>query len=396
MDLEYSKKDKLFQQNVREWLLDNVPPRETNKLRVKSDDPVRLKKAKNWQRKLYEAGYVGVGWPKTYGGQGDEDIVHQTIVNEELILANAPSLIGASGLTMLGPTLLQVGSEEQKRRYLPPLLTAEEIWCQGYSEPNSGSDLASLQTRAEVVGDEFIVNGQKVWTSGAQLSDWMFCLVRTDTKAAKHRGISYLLIDMKTPGITVRPLVQMTGDAGFNEVFFDNVIVPRENLVGKMNQGWMVANATLFHERNMLGSTTRTQLMMQKLLKLARTHDRYGKPASGDPLIRQKIAVLTARVEAMKYHSMRQLTNATRGKKPGVESMVNKLVGTELNHDICALGVEILNSYGTFTRANRYVIDDGFWPYEYMFTLGLIIGGGTSQIQKNIISERGLGMPKSN
>src|SRR5262249_58269012 len=202
---------------------------------------------------------------------------------------------GASGLGRLGPTLIQLGTEEQKRRYLPKILTAEEIWCQGYSEPGAGSDLASLRTRAELVGDEFVVNGQKVWTSNAQFSDWMFCLVRTDPDAPKHRGISYILIDMQSPGITVRPLVQMTGDAGFNEVFFDNVRVPRTNLVGELNQGWMVANATLFHERNMLGSTTRTQLMMQNLIRLARARQRYGKPAAADPVTRQKLADLLTR-----------------------------------------------------------------------------------------------------
>ena len=275
------------------------------------------------------------------------------------------------------------------------MLTAEEIWCQGYSEPGSGSDLASLRTRAELVGDEFIINGQKVWTSGAQFSDWMFCLVRTDPDAPKHRGISYVLIDMKTPGITVRPLVQMTGDAGFNEVFFEDVRVPRDNLVGELHQGWMVANATLFHERNMLGSTTRTQMMMHNLLRLARSHRRYGKPAAEDPVIRQKLAELLGRVEAMKYHSLRQLTDVIKGRRAGLGAMVNKLVGTELNHDICALALEIMNSYAPLKRGADRVIDNGVWQYEFMFTLGLIIGGGTSQIQKNIISERGLGMPKS-
>jgi alkylation response protein AidB-like acyl-CoA dehydrogenase len=199
---------------------------------------------------------------------------------------------------------------------------------------------------------------------------------------------------MKTPGITVRPLVQMTGDAGFNEVFFEDVRVPRENLVGELNQGWAVANATLFHERNLLGSTTRTQLMMQNLIRLARSHQRYGKPAAEDPVIRQKLADLLVRVEAMRYHSYRQLTDAIKNRPPGIAAMVNKLVGTELNHDICVLALEILNSYGPLTRGSARVIDHGIWQYEFMFTLGLIIGGGTSQIQKNIISERGLGMPR--
>jgi alkylation response protein AidB-like acyl-CoA dehydrogenase len=394
MDLTYSKEDEAFRKEVRAWLKQNLPKKDKAVSDLMPHDPERVKRSKEWQRKLYDAGYVAMNWPKEYGGQ-DADIMRQTIVNEELTLARAPGLVGASGLTMLGPTLIQCGSEEQKRRYLPKVLTAEEIWCQGYSEPGSGSDLASLRTRAELVGDEFVVNGQKVWTSNAQFSDWMFCLVRTDPDAPKHRGISYILIDMQTPGITVRPLVQMTGDAGFNEVFFDNVRVPRANLVGELNQGWMVANATLFHERNMLGSTTRTQLMMQNLIRLARSHQRYGKPAAEDPLIRQKLSDLLTRVEAMKYHSYRQLTDAMHGRSPGIGAMVNKLVGTELNHDICALALEIMNSYAPLKKGAARVIDNGTWAYEFMFTLGLIIGGGTSQIQKNIISERGLGMPKS-
>ena len=295
---------------------------------------------------------------------------------------------------MVGPTLIQFGTDEQRRRHLPKILTAEEIWCQGYSEPGAGSDLASLKTRAELVGDEFIVNGQKVWTSNAQIADWMFCLVRTDPSAPKHRGISYILIDMKTPGITVRPLVQMTGDAGFNEVFFEDVRVPRKNLVGELNQGWQVANATLAHERNMLGSTTRTQQMFNGLLRIAQTHQRYGRPAGQDPIVRQKLAALMIRVEAMKYHSLRQLTDTLRGRKPGIAASVNKLVSTELNHDIAALAIELLGNYGPLARTASRVADRGMWPYEFMFTLGLIIGGGTSQIQKNIISERGLGMPR--
>jgi alkylation response protein AidB-like acyl-CoA dehydrogenase len=394
MELAYSKEDEAFRKEVRSWLKLNLPKKDKAVSDLMPHDPERVRRAKEWQRKLYDAGYVATGWPKEYGGQG-ADVMRQTIVNEEMVLARAPGLIGASGLGMLGPTLIQLGTDEQKRRYLPKILTAEEIWCQGYSEPGSGSDLASLRTRAEIVGDEFVVNGQKVWTSNAQFSDWMFCLVRTDPDAPKHRGISYILIDMNSPGITVRPLIQMTGDAGFNEVFLDNVRVPRANLVGELNQGWMVANATLFHERNMLGSTTRTQLMMQNLIRLAQSRQRYGKPAAQDPVMRQKLADLLTRVEAMKYHSYRQLTTELRGKSHGVSAMVNKLVGTELNHDICALALEILGSYAPLTRGSAHVIDNGVWPYEFMFTLGLVIGGGTSQIQKNIISERGLGMPKS-
>ena len=322
---------------MRAWLKANVPKRDrADDPLDRVGDPKRIARAKAWQRKLYDAGYVAMGWPKEYGGQG-ADVMQQTIVNEELVRARAPQLIGMMGIQMVGPTLIEHGTEEQRRRYLPKILTAEEIWCQGYSEPGSGSDLASLKTRAELVGDEFIVNGQKVWTSNAQFADWMFCLVRTDPDAPKHRGISYLLIDMKTPGITVRPLVQMTGDAGFNEVFFEDVRVPRENLVGQLNDGWQVANATLVHERNMLGSTTRTQQLLQRPAAAgAPTHQRNGEPASADPVVRQRLADLAIRVETMKLDAFRQLTDTLRERPPGIAASVNKLVTCELNHDIAA------------------------------------------------------------
>src|SRR5437016_11901671 len=302
MDLSYTPEERAFQHEVRTWLKRNMPKRDPAERPLDFHEPERVARAKVWQRKLYEAGYVAMSWPREYGGQG-ADVMRQTIVNEEMVRARAPGLIGLMGIQMVGPTLITHGSEAQRRRYLPKILTAEEIWCQGYSEPGAGSDLASLRTRAELRGDEFVVNGQKVWTSNAQYAGWMFCLVRTDPDAPKHAGISYLLIDMKTPGISVRPLVQMTGDAGFNEVFFEDVRVPRANLVGLLNAGWQVVNATLAHERNMLGSTTRTQQTFRKLVRLARTQRRNGGPASKDPVVRQCLADLAIRVETMKLEA---------------------------------------------------------------------------------------------
>jgi alkylation response protein AidB-like acyl-CoA dehydrogenase len=400
MDLSFNEDEAAFRREVRRWLKRSIPRRARKAVPAEFGDPKRIAELRTWQRKLYDAGYLAMGWPKQYGGRAEVDadpretLMRQTIVAEEMLKARAPSVIGAMGVQMVGPTLMQYGTEAQKRTFLPKILNAEHIWCQGYSEPGSGSDLASLKTRAELIGDFFVVNGQKVWTSNAQFADWMFCLTRTDPSAPKHKGISYILIDMRTPGITVRPLVQMTGDKGFNEVFFEDVKVPRENLVGDLNQGWQVANATLSHERNMLGSTTRTQQMFEGLVHVARTHRRGGKPASADPWIRQRLADLAIRVESMKYHSYRQLTDLLRGRSPGIAASVNKLVSTELNHAICALAIEVLGDFGVLDRKSRHVVDRGIWPYEFMFTLGLIIGGGTSQIQKNIISERGLGMPK--
>src|SRR5215813_11792530 len=395
MDLSDSPEDVAFRKQVRGWLKKNVPAWRKDRAgdSLEYDDPKRITRAKEWQRKLFDAGYVAMGWPKEYGGHG-ADVMAQTIVNEELVRAGAPTLIGMMGINMVGPTLIMHGTEAQKRQYLPKILTADELWCQGYSEPGSGSDLASLKTRAVVEGDQFVVNGQKIWTSGAQYADRMFCLVRTDPEAPKHRGISYVLIDMKSPGITVRPLVQMTGDPGFNEVFFEDVRVPRANLVGQLHDGWTVANATLFHERNMLASTTRTQLLFQNLVRLARTRRRGGQPATADPLVRQRLADLAIRVETMKLEAFRQLTDRLRQRAPGINASVNKLVTCELNHQISRAALEILGDYGWLAKKDPRVADDGTWPSDYMFALGLIIGGGTAQVQKNIIAERGLGMPR--
>ncbi|HUO04343.1 MAG TPA: acyl-CoA dehydrogenase family protein [Candidatus Binataceae bacterium] len=394
MDLSFSPEEEAFRKKVRAWMEENVAKSGVAAARGSEGEKEWATRARAWQRTLYEAGYVALGWPKEYGGQA-LDPVRQSIVSEELARAQAPQLLGGLGIAMLGPTLITWGTDEQKSRYLKKILTGDEIWCQGYSEPGSGSDLASLKTRAVVDGDHFVVNGQKVWTSAAQFADGMFCLVRTDPEAPKHRGISYILIDMHSPGLTVRPLVQMTGDRGFNEVFFDNVRVPRENLVGKLNEGWIVANSTLFHERNMLGSSSAADQRFMRLLALAKSIKRGGRPISADPVFRQRLADLEMRTAALRYHSMRQLSDHIRGRRPGTESMLNKLVGTELMHDIAIAAMEAMGDYSMLARADESAMDKGYWPYEWMFSLGMVIGGGTSHIQKNIIAERGLKMPKS-
>jgi len=393
MDLTDSPEDRAFRLKVRSWLEANVPKRAEQDRSMEAMDPRRVARAKAWQRKLYDAGYLAMGWPKEYGGQG-ADVMRQTIVNEEMVRARGPQIIGMMGIQMVGATLITHGTEEQRRRFLPKILTADEIWCQGYSEPGAGSDLASLKTRADLVGDHFVVNGQKIWTSNAQFADWMFCLVRTDPHAPKHRGISYLLIDMKSPGITVRPLVQMTGDPGFNEVFFEDVKVPRENLIGHLNDGWTVANATLFHERNMLSSTTRTQMLFDGLVRRARRTRKNGRPASADPVVRQRLAELAIQVETRRLEAYRQLTDTLRGRPAGIAASVNKLNTCELNHQIGRAALEILGPSGWLHRADPDAVDGGLWPLDFMFALGLIIGGGTAQVQKNIIAERGLGLPK--
>ncbi len=332
MDLTYGKEDEAFRRELRAWLRKHLPKRggdADGNEDMSYNDPRRIAAAKAWQRTLYKAGYVAIGWPKEFGGQG-ASVVRQTILSEELILNRAPSLIGMMGVQMVGPTLIRHGTDEQRRAHLTRILAADEIWCQGYSEP----------------------------------------------------------------GITVRPLVQMTGEPGFNEVFFSDVRVPRTNLVGTLHEGWQVANSTLQFERNMLASTTRTQQLMGDLVALAQRRTRNGGKASRDPWVRQRLADLQIRTEAMKYHALKQLSDGIHGRSPGIGASINKLVTTELNHDICAAALEVLGSYGQLAKGAPHVENRGAWPKDHMFTLGMIIGGGTSQIQKNIISERGLGLPK--
>ena len=394
MDLDLSREDQAFRDEVRGWLRRNLPKaRRGRPGDVEAGSRERIAWLKDWQRRLRAAGYVAMGWPEEYGGRG-ASLMQQTLLSEELVRQRAPALIGMMGLQMLGPTLIHWGSEQQKRRFLPRILDAEELWCQGYSEPGSGSDLASLKTSALRQGDHYVVNGQKIWTSNAQIADWMFCLVRTDPAAPKHQGISYLLIEMKTPGITVRPLVQMTKDAGFNEVFFDDVRVPVENLVGGEGNGWAVANTTLMHERNMLGSTIGTQNLFEGLLRVARGTPRNGRPATQDPAVRRRLAALRIQVEALRYHAYRGLTASLRGRRPGIEASITKLVTCELNHQIAAAALDLLGPIGSLYRGSKHLVDEGFWLYELMFSLGLVIGGGTAQIQKNIIAQRGLGLPR--
>jgi alkylation response protein AidB-like acyl-CoA dehydrogenase len=394
MDLDLAPEDRAFRDALRAWLARHLPRRRSGRRSPgETVDGERLAALKAWQRALLDGGWLALGWPREYGGRA-ATLMQQTLAGEELARQRAPGIVGQMGIQMVGPTLIQWGSEVQKRRFLPKILSAEEIWCQGYSEPGAGSDLASLQTRARRAGDRFVVNGQKIWTTNAQIADWMFCLVRTDPAAPKHRGISYLLIDMKSPGIRVRPLVQMTKDAGFNEVFLDDVEVPVENLVGEPGSGWAVANTTLRHERNMLGSVTQTQNLFAGLLRAARRERRGGGPALREPGLRQRLAQLAIEVQALRFHSYRNLSSALRGATPGIEASITKLATTELNHRIAETALDLLGARGSLYRGSPRAPDDGAWAWEFMFSLGMIIGGGTSQIQKNIIATRGLGLPR--
>ena len=349
------------------------------------------KDPRGWQRLMIDNGYAARTIPKEYGGFGAEpDILKSRIIAEEFIAVGAPRGMSGQGIAMLVPTLLEVGSEEQKRRWIPPTLSGEIIWCQGYSEPGAGSDLANLQTKAVEDGEDFLISGSKIWTSTAAQAQMMFCLVRTEPTAPKHEGISYILFPMSTPGIEVRPLKTMTGSAEFNEVFFTDVRVPKVNVVGGRGRGWFVANTTLKHERGMLGDPNATEARLKALIELMKSEVVDGQRVIDNPLFRDRLMQLQARVLSMKFNGLRTLTDETAG----LARLVVKLQGCELNHQVAALAIDALGELGILYHDGPHLRAKGNWQRNYMFDLGLIIGGGTAQIQKNIISERGLGMPR--
>ena len=360
----------------------------------KSDGPTMTRS--EWQKTLIKQGYFARSIPKEYGGYGGvSDVIKNRIIASEFALANIPTAMGGQGIDMLVPTLLELGTEEQKEKYIRPTLHGEMIWCQGYSEPNAGSDLASLQTKGELIDGNWVINGQKIWTSTAQYSQMMFCLVRTEPEAQKHAGISYLLIPMDTPGIEIRPLVDMTLKAGFNEVFFTDVTIPEKNIVGKRGEGWAVANATLGHERGSLTNPNATMNRLNMLINRMKEETIDGKRIIDNPVYKDKLMKLQGKVIAFQSNSLRVLSaKLNKGQDVKIAAMIQKLVGTELRHELEGLGIDIMGEIGTLYEDSPNVRDGGSWQFTYMYYLGLIIGGGTNQIQKNIISERGLGMPR--
>ena len=350
----------------------------------------------DWQRLLIEKGYFARSIPKEYGGYGGEpDIIKSRIIATEFSKHKVPNAMGGQGIDMLVPTLLEWGTEEQKQKYIKSTLHGETIWCQGYSEPNAGSDLANLQTKGELIDGKWIINGQKIWTSTAQYSQMMFCLIRTEPEASKHAGISFILIPMDTPGIEIRPLVDMTLKAGFNEVFFDDVAVPEENLVAKRGEGWSVANSVLGHERGSLANPNATLNRLNTLINLMKEETIDGRRLIDVASYRDRLLQIQGKVLAVQANSLRLLSaKINPGQNVKLGGMIQKLVGTELRHELEGLAIDIMGELGTLYEDDPNVRGGGSWQFTYMYFLGLIIGGGTNQIQKNIISERGLGMPR--
>jgi alkylation response protein AidB-like acyl-CoA dehydrogenase len=394
MDLTYAPEDLDFRARTRAWLEANVPHRELK----------TLDERKAWHRKLFEAGYLGMGWPSAYGGQ-DVRPMQQAIVADEMARINAPAPINGLGIGIVGPTIIVHGTEAQKQRYLRKILTAEELWCQLYSEPNAGSDLAGLRTAAEDRGDHFLVNGQKIWTSQGPIADWGLLLARTDPRVPKHRGISCFLISMRQPGVDVRPLKQITGSAEFSEVFMTNARVEKTDLVGQLQQGWEIAQTTLSYERggNSLARVTRYTAAFNQLLKSVKRLRRHGQPLVEDPVVRNKMGRIYAELEVQRYAALRVLSALDKGESPGAFSSITKLSYSEFEKRYQELVQEILGPFGQLTAGapEEFGLDvdastgeRGTWAYSFLWSRAGTIYSGSSEIQKNVIGERVLGLPK--
>lgn len=396
MDFSFTPKQEAFRQELRSWLTANVPAsaKELRHLQPQAD-PADLAFLRAWQRQVHEGGWTGISWPKEYGGRG-ASLVERMIFDQEMAASRAPALLNVLGLEIVGPTIIVHGTEEQKKAHLQHILSGDEIWSQGYSEPNAGSDLASLKTRAIDHGDYFMVTGQKVWTSLAKYADWCLLLVRTNPDAPKHQALSCLLVDMKSPGVTVKPLRTMTGDSEFNEVFFEDVRVPKAHLLGEKDQGWRVIVTSLMFERQGLSFyfTFAQKRYYEELVETAQRTHRYGQPVITDAHIRQKLAQSYIECELLKLNNYRALTRLLRGNPPGPEGSLPKLQWAETNQRMQELAVDLQGTYGQLYQGDTHATNDGYWQYGYIRARANSIEGGTSEIQRNIIAERVLGLPK--
>ncbi len=389
MDARFSEEDEAFRREIAGWLEQNLSG-EFENVRGRGgpgDEHALFEERHAWERKLGEAGWIGIGWPKSVGGR-DLDLSQQVVFHEEYARAGGPGRVGHIGEGLLAPTLIHYGSDEQKQRFLPAIRSGDEIWCQGYSEPNAGSDLANVQTRAELIGDEWVISGQKVWTSGASHSDWCFVLCRTTPDAPKHKGLSYLLVPMRQAGVEVRPIVQLTGDAEFSETFFNEARAPAENLVGEPGDGWKVAMGTLAFERG--ASTLGQQMLFQNDLdRVIAVAKENGKAA--DPVIRQRIAQAWMGLRIQRYNALRTLSQS-EGAELSREAMITKIYWATWHRDLGKLAMDVLGPQAEITEGAPYQL--GALQRMFLFTRSDTIYGGSNEIQRNIIAERALGLPR--
>src|SRR5579884_1943171 len=377
MDLTLSPAEEAFRDELRGWLADNNPGREP------AGDEAAFEFRRAWQRKLHDAEWAGVSWPKEYGGRG-ATLVEQAIFNEEMVRALTPSVANVLGLAMGGPTVIAHGTEEQRKRYLPAILSAEEIWCQGFSEPGAGSDLASVKTRAVRHGDEWVVTGQKVWTTFAHHAKWCMLVARTDREAPKHKGLTYFLMDMEQDAVQVRPLRQITGEAEFNELFIEEARIPDENIVGGEGNGWAVAITTLMNER--AGLAFFLQVRLRQVLD-----EVFAKAAErgllDDPVVADKLGELHLKAEVLRLTAYRGLTAIERYGQPGPEGSLTKWMWSETNQQLTQLAADLLGPEAVQAGTR--------WSYELLRARGNTIEGGTTEILKNIVAERVLGLPRA-
>jgi alkylation response protein AidB-like acyl-CoA dehydrogenase len=382
VDLTLSPQEEAFRDELRTWLEANHPGREP------TGDEAAFQFRRDWQRKLNQAGWAGVSWPKEYGGRG-ATLIEQAIFNEETVRAKLPSMANVLGIAMGGPTVIAHGSEEQKQKFLPGILSAEEIWCQGFSEPDSGSDLASLKTRAVRDGDEWVVTGQKVWTTFAHHAKWCMLVARTDSEAPKHKGLTYFLMDMEQEAVQIRPLRQITGEAEFNELFIEEARIPHANIVGGEGNGWAVAITTLMHERFTLafGLQMMAQISLRQLQEKAKeTKAIDGRPASEDPVTRQRLAQLMIEAEVLRLNAYRGLTAVMRHGVPGPEGSLGKWHWSEVSQSMSELAMDIAGPHA--------MLAEDEWTYRFLRARANSIEGGTTEILKNIVAERVLGLPR--
>jgi alkylation response protein AidB-like acyl-CoA dehydrogenase len=389
VDLTLSPSEEAFRDEFRAWLEANHPGEPPD------DEAEAFEFRRRWQAKLHEAGWAGISWPKEYGGRGTT-LIEQAIYSEEMVRSDAPSPANILGLAMGGPVVITHGTEDQKQRFLEPILSAKEIWCQGFSEPEAGSDLASLKTRAVRDNGGWVVSGQKVWTTYAHVAKWCMLVARTDPDAPKHQGLTYFIMDMEQEGVEVKPLVQITGEAEFNEIFMEEARIPDENVIGEVGNGWAVAITTLMNERTGIAfaSQAQVQIQLRRLIELAKRTGTDGETAADDPLVRQRIAQLYVESEVLRLTSYRGLTQIMKRGIPGPEGSLGKWHWADINQALTELAMEIEGPYCQLARGSEYAIEDAHWQYHFLRARANSIEGGTTEILKNIVAERVLGLPK--
>lgn len=393
MDFSYTAAEEAFRNELRAWLEENLPSGWLDGTSsLPKDYAEKNSFLMDWQRKLHKGGWAGIAWPKQYGGRG-ATLMEEMIYEQEMARVKAPPVVNLVGIAMVGPTLLQIGTEQQKERYIPKILNCEEIWCQGYSEPNAGSDLAALQTRAVKQGDKWIINGQKIWTSWAHYADRCFLLARTEKTEKKHEGITAFLIDMHQEGVETRPIRSIDGNSEFNEMFFNNAVVYDEDIVGGLNQGWKASLTLLSNERvGVARQTFRLQKTLEELVDMAKTLKKNGRPLIDDPLVRQKLAEFRVKSKASLFTYYRHLTNTIRTGRPGPESSIDKLFSSELVQEMLSFALSLQGAENVLWKEDALL--DPHWQEDYLHSFAHTIAGGTTEIQKNIVAERILGLPK--